>query len=301
VNYNEGFSASEASLEVREFDCSLVGGQIKAERITAQKWDREHQGAGYTYFDLQTMLKMKAQGIELEKQIIKGKAYDAKGFTGLKELTPFATGNVVAVTETTAKYSHQRSVINAGGTTASTASSVYAIIEGDLDVQLVLGNDMGGVGELFQLSEMVASNEAPNAAEPTKKSLHDLQQFSGHLGLAVGGFNQTPNDVVPVQFSVRRICNLTGDSGKGLSDSLMGKLERSFGNSKRPTKFIMGTRSGEQLGASRQATAVNYVMGQSGDAAKAVFNTYPPPPENFRGIPIVYADNAIGETEAIEA
>lgn len=298
VNYNEGFTPTEAELELREFDCSLVGGQIKAERITAQKWDQEHAGVGYTWLDLQTMLKLRSQGIELEKQIIQGTVYDPKGFPGLKELTPFVAGNVVTTTETTAKYNHARSVINAGGSTASTASSVYAIIEGELDVQLVIGND-AGAGEFFEMSELMASNEAPNPAEPNKKSLHDLLQFHGHLGLSMAGFNQTPGNVVPTQFSARRIANLTAQEGYGLTDALMSKLSRSFGNSKRPTKFIMATRSGEQLAKSRQATAVNVMLG-AGPAVSQSFNTYPPPPENWNGIPIVYADNAIGESEAIE-
>lgn len=301
VNYNEGFTNSDASLEVREFDCSLVGGQVKAERITANKWNAEHGNVGYGWFDLQFMLKMKSQGIEMEKQIIKGTAYDAKGFPGLKELTPYVSGNVVAATETTAKYQHKRSVIDAGGSTANTSSSVYAIIEDPVDgVQGVIGNDGQANGELFVLSEMLVSNEAPNANEATKKSLHDLQQFHGHIGLSLCGFNQSPNSVVPVQFGCRRICNLTAQTGKGLTDALMSKLERSFGNSKRPTKYIMATRSGEQLAAARQATAINFNMG-TGNAADATFNTYPPPPDNFKGIPIIYADNAIDETEAIEA
>jgi hypothetical protein len=301
VNYGEGFTTTEATLALREFDCSLVGGQIKAERISAQKWDAEHGQVGYTWFDLQTMSKMRSQGIAIEKQIIQGTAFDAKGFPGFKELTPYVTANVLAATASAAASSFAKSVINAGGTTATTAASVYAFIEGELDVQLVLGNDMTGAGELFQLSEMVTSNEAPDANESTKKSLHDLQQFSGHIGLSVAGFNQTPNSVVPTQFSLRRIANLTGDSGKGLTDALMSKLTRSFGPGKRPTKFAMGSRSGEQLAASRQATAVNFVMGQSGDANQATFNTYPPPPENWNGIPIVYADLSIGEADAIEA
>lgn len=301
INYGEGFSPSDAALVLREFDCSLVGGQIKAERITAQKWDREHGAVGYTWFDLQTMTKLRAQGIALEKQIIQGRSFDAKGFPGFKELTPFIAANVLAATASAAASGFTKSVINAGGTTATTAQSCYAFIEGEMDVQLVLGDDMGGTSELFRLSEMVTSNEAPDASEPTKKSLHDLQQFSGHIGLSVAGFNQTPNDVVPTQFSLRRIANLTADSGKGLTDALMSKLARSFGPGKMPSRFVTGSRSGEQLAASRQATAVNFVMGVSGDAAKNTFNTYPPPPDNWQGIPIHYADLSIGETDAIEA
>lgn len=300
VNYNEGFTPSDCTLEVREFDCSLVGGQIKAERITARKWDAEHTASGYTWLDLLMETKMKAQGIELEKQIIKGTAYDAKGFPGLKELLPYIAANLLATTETAAKYNFARTVLNAGGSTSSTGTSVYAIIEGEMDVQLVIGNGNQTGGELFTLSELVASNEAPNSAEATKKTLHDLQQFDGHLGLSLCGFNQTPNSVVPTQYSARRIANLTAQVGYTLTDALMSKLKTMFGPGKMPTKFIMGTRSGEQLAASRQATAINVNLG-AGPAITQSFNTYPPAPDSWNGIPIIYADNAIGETEAIEA
>jgi hypothetical protein len=301
VNYGEGFVHSDGSLTLREFDCSLVGGQIKAERITAAKWDKEHAASGYTWMDLQTILKMKAQGLALEKQMFTGLANDAKGFPGFKDLTPYIAANVYGLTVTSAASQFAKSVINAGGTQAGTASSVYAWIDGEMDCQLVLGDDMGGAAELFRLSEMVTSNEAPDSNEPTKKSLHDLQQFSGHIGLSVSGFNERPNNVVPTQYSVRRLANLTTDTAAKLNDAMMSKLARSFGAGKRPSRFAMASRSGEYLAASRTATAVNFVMGMSGDAANNTFNTYPQPPDNWNGIPIVYPDNTIGEADAVEA
>ena len=303
VNYGEGFANSDAQLELREFDCSLVGGQVRAERITARKWDQTHKETGYTWFDLQMETKMVAQGIELEKQMIKGTSYDAKGFPGLKEMTPYIAANILATTETSAKYGFKRSVINAGGSTANTASSVYAIIEDPINgVQGVIGSDgQAAAGELFALTEMMASNEAPDATNaPTKKLIHDVQQFWGHIGLSLCGFNQSPNSVVPTQFGCRRIANLTGQVGYGLTDALMSMLNRSFGPTARPTKFIMGTRSGQQLAASRQATSVNVMLG-AGPAITQTFNTYPPPPDDWNGTPIIYADNAIDEIEAIEA
>lgn len=300
VNYNEGFTPSEGAMEMREFDCSLVGGQIKSERITARKWDKEHAAAGFGWMDLQTMLKMKSQGLALEKQIITGTANDAKGFPGYKDLTPYVSTNLLALTGTAAAYGFARSVINAGGTQAGTASSVYAIIEGPLDVQLILGDAAGG-GELFKLEEPVVSNEAPDSTQATKKSLHDIIQFSGHIGLCVSGMNQSPNSVVPTQFSLRRLANLTTDTAAKLNDSMMSFLARSFGAGKRPTRFVMNTRSGQYLAASRQATAVMYVMGQTGDARNAVANLYPEPPDNWGGIPIDYADNTIGESDTVEA
>ena len=302
VGYNEGFTSDDAHLSLREFDCALIGGQIKAERISAAKWDREHAASGFTWFDLQTELKFQKQGEYLNQQVIQGLALDPKGFPGFKDLTPFLSANVIAATALPATYRFARTVINAGGTTDNTASSVYAWIEGPLDVQLVIGDDVGGNAEMFRLSEMVTSNEAPNSNEPTKKSLHDIQQFSGHIGLCVAGMNQNPGAVVPTQYSLRRIANLTADSGKGLTDALMTKLvKQSFGNNKRPTKIAMATRSGEQLAASRQAVAVFNVNMGPGAASAQTFNTYPPAPESWEGIQIIYDDLAIGTTDALES
>lgn len=301
INYNEGFTSDEALLAMDSFDCSLVGGQVKAEQISAAKWNKTHGKIGYTWFDLQVEAKLKAQGLALEKQVIYGQSYDPKGFPGFRDLTPYVSTNVLTLLQTAASKGFARSVLDAGGTTQGTASSVYALIEGEQDVQLVVGTAAGAAeGEFFSMTDLITSNEAPNPSEPSKKSFHDVQQFHGHIGLSVAGMNQTPNSVVPTQYSLRRLCNVTADSGHTLNDGMMSKLSRSFGNNKRPTKFVMNTRSGEQLGASRQPTAINVVVGQTGDAAKATFNTYPEPPDNWRGIPIIYADNTILETDNIE-
>jgi len=42
-------------------------------------------------------------------------------------------------------------------------------------------------------------------------------------------------------------------------------------------------------------------MGQPGDAKAVTFGSYPPPPDNYLGTPIIYADNTVTETEALEA
>jgi hypothetical protein len=302
VRFGGGYKAGEARWEPRQFDCAYIGGMVQAHMDLARRWEVEHPDAEDDYFTTQAALRIAADLLLVEKQIIYGWGNDALGFPGLKQTAPGTlAANVYSLTETPDDTDFTKSVINAGGTQAGTASSVYAWIDGEMDCQLVLGDDMGGQAELFRLSEMVTSNEAPDSNEPTKKSLHDLQQFSGHLGLSVAGFNQSPNNVVPTQHSVRRLANLTTDTAAKLNDAMMSKLSRSFGVGKRPNHFAMATRSGEYLAASRAPTAINFLMGQSGDAQNATFTTYPPPPENWNGIPIHYADNTIGESDAVEA
>lgn len=301
ANLGEGFTSSEGTLELREFDCSLIGGQIRAELISADLWNKNHTGTGYTWFDLQTMLKVKADVQNVERQIILGRTNDAKGFPGAKELTPFS-GGVFTMAETSAAYNFQRSVLNVAGTTSDTASSAYSFVFGEMESQLILGNDSGG--ELITIGDIITQDLAPDPVNnPTKLLRHEVAQLQGFVGLSVSGFNQQiEGQSVPTQYSVRRAANITADAGKTMTDTVMDKLSRSHGTGRRPSLFAMSHRSGEQLAASRSATAVNFNMGQSGDASRAQANIYPEPPENWRGIPIVYPlPSVIGDTDAIES
>jgi hypothetical protein len=298
AHLGEGFAASEGALELREFSCSLIGGLIRAELISAAKWDRTHQNSGYTWFDLQTMLKMKADMLNIERQMILGTLNDAKGFPGAKEMTPYSAANSFTMTQTAQDYGFAKSVLNVGGSAANTGSSVYSFIFGELDAQLVWGND--SQGELFQVTERIRQAIAPDANQPTKTLMHDMAQVQGWIGMSVAGFNQMPGGVLPTQYSVRRATNITTDTNNKCTDAVIDKLVRSHGTGRRPNLLAMSGRSGEQLAASRSPTAVNFVMGASGDASQATYTTYPPPPENWQGIPIVYPD-CIGSSDAIEA
>lgn len=301
VNIGEGLSSSEGTLELREFSCSEIGGLIKAEVESSRLWDAYHQASGYTWFDLQTELRLKADMRNIERQIIQGTANDAKGFPGAKEMTPYNAGaNVMNVGVSPQAGKFQKAVINAGGTTANTASSVYSFVFGETEAQLVLGNATGP--EILRMSPIIQQMLAPDSNSPTKLSMHNLAEARGYLGLAVNGFNtEVAGQTVPVQYAVRRIANLTADSGHTLTDQMMDQLKRSHGSGRVPGLFAMSYRSGQQLAASRAPTAINFFMGQSGNANETTFVTYPPPPDNWQGIPIVYPDEAVPETDAIEA
>lgn len=301
-NYGEGFASSEGKLELREFNCNLIGGLVKAEVITAERWDAEHQSAGTTYFDLQTELKFLADAMNVERQMILGTANDAKGFSGARELTPFESGNVFEMTENGAQFDFERSVLDVGGSAANTGSSVYSFVFGEMDAQLVLGGDAGGDGELIQLRPMERQMLAPDPVNaPGSLSLHDVAQMDGHIGLAVSGHNESiEGQSIPTQYSVRRATNITAEAGFTLTDEVLTKLTRSHGTGRRPNLLAMSERSGEQLAASRAPVSI-YNMG-GGDAALNQANIHPDPPEDWRGIPIVYPQpTVIGDTDAIEA
>lgn len=299
VNLNEGFTPAAGSLAVREFDCKLIGGQIAEELITANKWNAAHKDAGYTFFDLQTQLKMIADLRHIERCIFQGTALDAKGFPGLKELCPFIAGNTLALTDAPEDTDYAKSVVNAAGTTADVASSVFSVVFGEMDVQLVIGNDQGG--ELLEMSEIIQQMIAPNSAEPTKTSLHNVAQVHGFIGLSIGGFTKlTPDQTVPTQFSARRLANVTPDNGKGVTDAKLQALVASHGDGLRPNRLFMSPRSGQQWAASRSATSVSVFLGGMSNAQAGSVSLQAPPPDNFEGIPVTYTA-AIKNTDAIEA
>lgn len=296
VDYNEGFTSGKASLKLREFDAKLTGGKVQVERITAQEWDQENENGKFTYFDLQLYARMKTELKNINSVLFYGTGVDAKGFPGMKELTPYV--NVLSLTDDPGADDYVKTVINAGGSSAGTASSVYSVVFGEMEAQLVLGNDQGG--EMFTMSEIIEQHIAPDSDDPDATLVHDVTQIWGYFGLSVGGMNQTPNDEVPTQYSVRRLANLTEDSGKGVTDAKLEQLVLSHGDNKMPSMLFMNGRSGRQWADSRSATSVSVFLNGPGDAKNNQVNVRAPRPTNFDGIPVTY-DSAIRSTDAIEA
>lgn len=299
VNLNEGFLRSSTSLAVREFDCKLIGGQVMEEVITAEKWNKAHPNVGYMYMDLQLEGKVIADMRHIERVLVDGLAIDAKGFPGMKDLTPYISGNVLALTDNAEDGDYAKSVINAGGTTATTASHVYSVCFGDKDAQLVIGNDQGG--EFFTFSDIIQQNVAPDSAAPTLLALHNIQQIHAWLGLSVGGFTQmVSGQTVPTQYALRRLANVTRDSGCGVTDAKLEKLVLSHSDGKKPSILAMSPRSGDQWAASRSATAVTLFLGGTGDAKSRQADLQAARPDNYAGIPVVYT-SAVKNNNAIES
>lgn len=295
-NYGEGFTHGSATLAVREFEAKLAGAKVQVEQITAARWDAEHASSGTTYFDLQVMARMASEMRHLERVIFYGTDQDAKGFPGLKQLTPYS--NALTLTEDPGATDYVKSVINAGGTTSSNASSVYSVVHGPLDCQLVVCNDGGG--ELFTMTEPLRQHIAPDSASPDATLEYLVTQIHGHFGVAVSGMNQTPNAVVPTQYSVRRLANLTEDSGKGVTDAKLEQLVLSHGDGIVPSRLYMNGRSARQWADSRSASTASLFLGMSGDAKNNTGSLRAARPDNFEGIPVTYT-SAIASNEAINS
>ena len=277
VRIGQGLNSSDGNLELREFSCSEIGGMIKAEVESSRLWDMYHQASGYTWFDLQTELRIKADMRNIERQMIQGTANDPLGFPGAKDMTPFGNGdsNVMQVGDSPQQGKFQKAVINAGGTTANTASSVYSFVFGETEDQLLLGNATGP--EILRMSPIVQQALAPDPVNaPTALSMHNLAEARGYIGMAVNGFNiEGTGQTIPVQYAVRRIANLTADTGHTLNDQMMDQLKRSHGSGRVPGLFAMSYRSGQQLAKSRAPSAITFFMGESGNASHSPLSNMP--------------------------
>jgi len=155
-------------------------------------------------------------------------------------------------------------VIDAGGTTADTASSVWLARFGTRDVKHLLGQ-----GGMFDLSD-VRIETLTDANDATKKYDGYVQTLLAYPGLQVAQ-----------RYSVCRIKKLTEDAGKGLTDALLGKAVQKYLQKRkmRPTVIFATTRSIEQLRASRTATTTT--------GAEA------PTPTNYEGIPLIPTDGIV--------
>jgi hypothetical protein len=189
---------------------------------------------------------------EAEKQYIYGTGNAAAGFAGLVDNAQF---NQLA----------DAMVVNAAGTTASTGSSCWLIRAGEDAISGVMIED-----NPIELGETVVIDATDG----------DGKHFPAYytpgcawVGLQIGG-----------AFDAVRICNLTEDSGKGLTDDLIYEAMSRFPGERRPTHILMNRRSKRQLRKSRTATNA--------------LGTPAPLPMEVDGVPILTLESILS-TEAL--
>lgn len=191
---------------------------------------------------------------EAEQQIFYGTGNDAAGFAGLATNALF---DALADTAT---------VVNAGGTTASTGSSCWLFRTNENACSLITGED----GEM-KIGESVVQR----VAGATGFYPAYWTPITAWLGLQLGGV-----------YDIVRIANLTADSGKGLTDALISTAISKFKASGAPNLIACSRRSLRQLQSSRTAT--------NPTGAPAPF------PQDSFGIPIVVTDQIV-DTETLLA
>lgn len=225
-------------------------------------------GDGIADFETLEMLQGSLTVMQkIGRQIFYGTAADARGFTGLKQFTP-----------KTAVSGSSTYFVDATGSTASTASSVYAVRAGLTDVHVVMGANTGfNFGPFMDQQLTDASGN----------------KFMGR----VAGLTAWAGLQIARPQSVGRIGNLTAQSGKGLTDALLSQLITQFAINARPTHIFMSRRSAFQLAQSRVATIFKTIgqanlAGQNQAASDYTVSSY-------LDIPIIVTDQIL-DTDAIE-
>ena len=161
-------------------------------------------------------------------------------------------------------------ILDATGSTANAATSVYIICEGLQGVHLIFGNG----GELSMPQDWTRQQVSDSSGN---KYFAWVNNLKGWPGLNIGSDK-----------SVVRIKNITAQTGKGVTDALIQTALAIFPVGMTPTKILMNRTSRLQLQISRTAVSQQaYKLGAIADM-----------PTEVNGVPIVVTDSIIS-TEAI--
>lgn len=243
---NEGTTPTKSTLENRLVECFILNPRWECDKAVADAYE---DGAS-SYIAMEADGQLRASMITLGSQFYYGAGTggDAKGHPGLIN-----------------GYDSTNMVVDAGGTTASTGSSVWAVKFGPQAVQWVYGND--GQLAVSDVTEqrVLDANSAPYTAY--------CQELLARPGLQVAS-----------KYAAARIKKLTADSGKGLTDARISDLLSKFPVGHKPDFLFMSRRSLMQLQSSRTATT------PTGAPA--------PIPQDSFGVPIVPTDSIL-DTESL--
>jgi len=257
---NDGFDPSKSTFTDTIVQAYIFGGAIEADKAVADAYE---DGAE-AWQTVEAMGVAESAMRSLGSQVFYGVTADDKGFPGLKAATIFGT-------ETR---NGDPLTVDATGSTAGTASSVYAVKFGMQDVTLI-----GGMNTAFDLSDFRVQNVDKNS----KTMEAYVANLTSWIGMQVGNEN-----------CVRRIANLTAQSGKTLTDTLLAKLLDAFPVGYMPDAIFMSRRSRTQLQTSRSVT----LFGQGRNRPDQ--SNIAPIPTEYDGVPIIATDSILN-TDAIES
>ncbi|HUX00227.1 MAG TPA: hypothetical protein VMY35_04540 [Phycisphaerae bacterium] len=249
VNVGRDYSASADTLVTATL--KLLDASFRVDKALADQF----KNGPTAHVAREARRHLKAALFEFEEQIIYGVGNEADGFAGLADNAAYD-----ATTDDM--------VLDATGTTASTGSSVWLLnAPGDFrGVHAVVGNE----GRI-DVDETI-TQEVDDSAGAHYTAYYT--PILGWVGLAVGG-----------AYSAARICNLTEDSGKGLTDALIYQAIEMFPVDRQAGLIIvMSRRSRKQLRASRTATNATGVPA--------------PIPNDVDGFPIITVES-ISNTETL--
>lgn len=253
---NDGVARGKSEYDSKLIECFIIDSQIRCDKAVAMA--HEDGVAGYQMREASGVMAQTL--IEIGSQIFYGLTVDAKGFPGLTEIHTAINNGIV---------------VDAGGTTSATGSSVWGVKLGDQGVQLVFGN-----GTTLELGDW-QEQQVDGATASTSLTAY-TNALTGWVGLQVGS-----------KYSIGRLKDATADSGKGVTDARLGELLSLYPIAYRPDVWIMNRRSAYQLQSSRSST-VNALASKSATGAEV----WAPLPTESNGIPIIVTDS-IGNTETL--
>lgn len=252
---NEGSTPSSSTFANRLIECYILASAVRADKAVAMAYE---DGAA-SYMAMEASGVMQQAMIEIGSQIIYGTSVDAKGFPGLNEIFTDLNNGIV---------------VDAGGTTASTGSSVWGLNTSAQGVQLIFGSDTTFTLGDWREQQVADSNNKLYAAL--------VADLTAWVGMQVGS-----------KYSIGRLKDATADSGKGVTDAKLAELLALYPIGYQPNVWLMNRRSAAQLQASRSSTVI-----QNGPKSSTGVEIWAPFPTESNGIPIVVTDS-IGNTEAL--
>lgn len=246
-NPNEGVATTKSGYVNKLVECFYLDGKMEIDVAVAQADDQGEEHAKAIEADGHAQAAL----LHLGKQVWYGTGNDAKGFPGAQQLVDSGY------------------VLDAGGTTADIASSVYGVRVGEKHATMIFGrNTVLSVGEWMK--QRITRNSLELNAW--------LNSLEGWLGM------QWIN-----KDSVCRLKKVTTDSGKTCTDAKLAELLSQL--KWVPDYWFMSRRSRFQLQVSRTPTS-----NTSGVPATPIA----PLPTESNGIPIVVTDS-LNNTEALTA
>ncbi len=216
---NSGSAPISHTYENRRVECYIMEPRFQSDKAVA---DAYTDGAP-AYIAMETGGTLEGEFQALSKQFYygAGSGYgNTLGFPGLVDA-----------------YDASNMVIDAGGTTANTGTSVWLVRFGPQQVRWVLGN-----GGRFSFSPVrIESIIDPN---------NSARKFDGYVQTMVA----RPGLQVGSLWSAVRIKKITNDAGCGLNDALLYRALALFPAGTQPDVILANRRSLSQLRQSRTAT-----------------------------------------------
>lgn len=249
---NEGTDATKSNFTERLVECFILSARVEVDKAVA----RGYEDGEAALQAIEAAGVMAAALTQVGTQTFYGDSASSKGFTGLQNLQSALNGDII---------------VDAGGTTAGTGSSVYAIKAGNTGVSYVYGN-----GTTFDLS---AFREGDATDANNKRYAALIADLTAWIGL------QCVN-----KYAIGRLKDCTADSGKGVTDAKIAELLSKFPIGETPTHLLMSRRSAFQLQTSRTMTAST--------KQEAFTGILPGRPTESFGIPIIITDSLV-DTETL--